>query len=51
MIRAFLAIGVIEGIPDRSHVKAGAKVEAVCLVPKNGRAALAFDVEELHVEP
>ena len=41
----------IEGIPDRSHFKPGAKIEATYQIPKGGRPALGFDVEEVRVTP
>lgn len=41
----------IEGVADRSHVKAGMKAQALYVVPQGANAALGFDVYELAVTP
>ena len=41
----------IEGVSDRSVIKAGMKVEAVYKEPKDFNPALGFDVIELTVQP
>ena len=41
----------IEGIPDRSHFKVGARIAATYQVPEGGKAALGYDVEEMTVQP
>jgi cyclase len=42
---------VFEGVPDRSVLKAGMKVDAQYMIPQGANAALGYDVMELVVTP
>ncbi len=41
----------IEGVPDRTHLKPGMKIEAIYQEPQDFNAALGFDLIELDVTP